>query len=282
MARQSLLRTPHCASALLRSSPLNSADRRLGVTSCRAKRHQEWSDVHVQFMVLPMAKHRLVGVTVLLVWCVGLLTYRSYLTTHSFTGGDKSSLGMVWNLFLAVVPLLWGVAYEAADARKCPALAAVFFLLWLLFLPNAPYLFTDLIHLHSSPDVPLWYLLATLMSCAGTGTLIGYLSLLHVQTIIEQKYGRKIGWVVAGGALMLCGFGIYLGRCLHWNSWDIFVHPFQLIRTVSGQVINPSAQPNPLAVTLVFGIGLIIGYVGVRVFSPFNRASDNAPPLISP
>ena len=221
----------------------------------------------ISVMGTSKAIQRLVGVTILLLWCVGLLSYRSYLTVHSFLSGDKSSLGLVWNLFLAVVPLLWSLAFQSAYAQKRPALATAFFLLWLLFLPNAPYLFTDLIHLHSSPQVPLWYLLAVLMSCAGTGTMIGYLSLIYVHTIIEQKYGQKVGWAVAGGSLILCGFGIYLGRCLHWNSWDIFVHPFQLIRTMGGQFVNPGAQPNPLAVTLVFGIGLIIGYVVFRIFS---------------
>ena len=221
------------------------------------------------------AKQRLVGVAMLLLWCVGLLTYRSYLTFHSFVNDDKSSLGLVWNLFLAVVPLLWSLAFQSANARKQPTWAAVFFFLWLLFLPNAPYLFTDLIHLHSSPYVPLWYLLAVLMSCAGTGTMIGYLSLIYVHAIIEQKYGQKIGWAVAVGSLLLCGFGIYLGRCLHWNSWDVFVHPFSLIRTIGGQFINPGTQPNPFAVTLVFGVGLIIGYVVFRIFcTSLNSGGD--------
>ena len=203
----------------------------------------------------------------LLLWCVGLLTYRSYLMFHSDLEGDKSSLGMVWNLFLAVVPLVWSLAFQSANTCKRPALAVVFFFLWLLFLPNAPYLITDLIHLHPSPYVPFWYLLAVLVSCAGTGTIIGYLSLIYVHTIIEQRYGQKFGWLVAAGSLILCGFGIYLGRCLHWNSWDVFIHPIQLLRTVSRQFVNPGSQPNPLAVTLVFGIGLIIGYLALRVIS---------------
>jgi len=210
----------------------------------------------------------------LLLWCVGLLTYRSYLTFHSSVVDDKSSLAFVWNLFLAVIPLLCSIAFRSANARKRPVLSAAFFFLWLLFLPNAPYIITDLIHLHSSPYVPLWYLLAVLMSCAGTGTLIGYLSLISIHTIIEQKYGQIQGWAVAAISLMLCGFGIYLGRCLHWNSWDVFVHPFQLVRTIGRQLINPSAQPNPFAVTLVFGVGLIIGYIALRSFSTDLLRSD--------
>ena len=218
-------------------------------------------------MRLTQAQQTISGVALLLLWCVGLLAYRSYLTPHTFVGGDKSTQGMVWNLFLAVVPLFWSFAFEAVSARRRPAWAAVFFFLWLLFLPNAPYLFTDVIHLHSSLYVPLWYSLAVFMSCAGTGTLLGYLSLLQVQTVVEQKFGKKTGWAVAAGSLMLCGFGIYLGRSLHWNSWDVFVHPASLFRTVAEHVAHPGTQPNPCAVTLVFGMGLIAGYIGLRVFS---------------
>ena len=218
-------------------------------------------------MRLTQAQQTISGIALLLLWCVGLLAYRSYLTPQAFVGGDKFTRGMLWNLFLAVVPLLWSLAFQAASARNRPASAASFFCLWLLFLPNAPYLFTDLIHLHSSPNVPLWYVLAVLMSCAGTGTLLGYLSLSQVHKVVEQKHGKKMGWTVAAGSLLLCGFGIYLGRSLHWNSWDVFVHPRQLLSTLAGQVIHPGGQPNPIAVTLVFGVGLMVGYIALRVLS---------------
>ena len=105
------------------------------------------------------------------------------------------------------------------------------------------------------------------MSCAGAGTILGYLSLLQVQAVIEQKHGKKAGWAVAVGALLLSGLGIYLGRCLHWNSWDIFTRPMQILKTVAGQFVNPGLQPHPLAVTLIFGVGLLIGYLVLRAHS---------------
>ncbi len=215
---------------------------------------------------------------VMLLWCVGLVACRSRLTLHSSIADDKSNLGMLWNLFLAVVPLFWSLAFRAASIRKRPIAAAVFFSLWLLFLPNAPYLLTDLIHLHPSPVVPLWYLLAVLMSCAGAGTILGYLSLIHVQAVIEQKYGKKTGWAVAVCSLLLCGFGIYLGRCLHWNSWDVFTHPAQMLGTIVRQFISPGSQPHPLAVTLVFGVGLLVGYLVLRVFP---ASSNKALPYLA-
>lgn len=207
----------------------------------------------------------------MLLWCFLLLAYRSHLATPSYgEDGEKSTRGLVWNLFLAVVPLLWSATFQAATARRRPGLAGVFFCLWLLFLPNAPYLLTDVLHLKPGADVPPWYLLAVLLSCAGTGTMLGYLSLMTVHGVVEIKYGKRAGWAIAAGSLLLCGFGIYLGRFLRQNSWDVFVHPLRLLKAVTGQ--SSHSGPQPLLVTLVFGTGLLIGYLVLRVFSAFVAA----------
>lgn len=210
----------------------------------------------------------------MLLWCLLLLAYRSHLAVHSYgENGEKSSRGLGWNLFLAVIPLMWSAAFQAATARKRSLLAAIFFFLWLLFLPNAPYLLTDVLHLKPGADVPLWYLLAVLLSCAGTGTLLGYFSLLTVHAVVEEEYGRRAGWTVAAGSLLLCGFGIYLGRFLHLNSWDVFVHPLRLLRAIAVHS-NPGSQPHPWIVTLVFGGGLLVGYLVLRVFSAFGPSNS--------
>ena len=203
----------------------------------------------------------------LLFWCAALLGYRLYC---SF---DRLAVALMWNLFLAVVPLFWSSAFQAANARGHRVLAGFCFALWLLFLPNAPYLLTDLIHLAPRPHfgVPLWYVLAMLLFCAGTGTLLGYLSLINVHLVVEQKFGKTAGWIVAGASLMLCGFGIYLGRFLRWNSWDAFTHPIQLLKAVIGQFIDAGPHPRPLDVTLIYGVGLIIGYLALRVVAASTR-----------
>lgn len=215
----------------------------------------------------------------MLLWCLLLLAYRSHLAVHSYgENGEKSTRGLVWNLFLAVVPLLWSAAFQAATARRRPILAGVFLFLRLLFLPNAPYLLTDVLHLKPGADVPLWYLLAVLLSCAGTGVLLGYFSLLTVHSVIEKKYGQRAGWAVAAESLLLCGFGIYLGRFLRFNSWDVIVHPLRLFRMIAAQG-NRGAQPHPIIVTLVFGSGLLIGYGVLCVFAasiPLSTASTSA------
>ncbi|BCM94382.1 hypothetical protein IAD21_06289 [Abditibacteriota bacterium] len=212
-------------------------------------------------MRLSLEKQRFTAVALLLLWCIVLITYRIHLAY------DWLAVGLLWNLFLATLPLLWSSAFRSAVERNRTIQAGLFFFLGLLFFPNAPYLLTDLIHLGPRPYVPLWYLMAMLLSCAGAGTLLGYLSLISVHTAIEQKWGKSTGWAVVTSSLMLCGFGIYLGRFLRVNSWDAFIHPLRLMKSMAGQFIDAGPHPHPLPVTLVFGIGLIIGYIGVRVLA---------------
>jgi len=216
-------------------------------------------------MKLSGEKQRLAAVGLLLLWCGALIAFRIYLSPDPPYDG-KSLPGLAWNLFLAVVPLAWSLAFRKAGARR-PLWAGFFFLLWLLFLPNAPYILTDLIHLAPRPGVPLWYVLAMLLSCAGTGTLLGYLSLLNVQSVIEVQFGKVAGWFVAVAALMLCGFGIYLGRFLRWNSWDALTHPLVLLRTIIGQFLDAEPHPHPVPVTVIFGTGLIVGYLALRAIA---------------
>ena len=209
-------------------------------------------------------KQRFALVAVLLLWCVLLIAYQM---TRGQIGLGRA---MVWNLFLALLPLLFGLAFRKCVQRENRFLTGVFFVLWLLFLPNAPYLLTDLVHLTSAYDphpAKLWSLLAMLLACAGTGTLLGYFSLLDVQQAIERKRGARDGWIVAVSSLMLCGFGIYLGRFLRWNSWDALLQPLRLAKVVAEKTFDFTAQPQPIVVTFVFGIGLILGYLALRVFA---------------
>ena len=222
--------------------------------------------MRVSSLNFPPATARLLVVAALLGWSLSLVLLRTYI------GHEGWSYGLLWNLFLAALPLLWSSTFKGAIARKHWIWASVSFVLWILFFPNAPYLLTDLIHLNSSPNIPEWYMLAMLLSCAATGTLIGYVSLMDVHAAIERRFGFYHGWLLAGCSLMLCGFGIYLGRFLRWNSWDALTRPLLFVRTVTGQFVDAGPHPHPVPVTLIFGGGLVIGYVALRVLTTRARA----------
>src|SRR3989442_1573733 len=75
------------------------------------------------------------------------------------------------NLALAWIPLFFSFAvyglYQRGTHRGVHFWLCAF--LWLIFLPNAPYIVTDLIHLHPRPPVPIWIDMMTIVSFAGTG-----------------------------------------------------------------------------------------------------------------
>src|SRR6185295_15605158 len=159
-------------------------------------------------------------------------------------------LFLIWNLFLAGIPLVASTFLRLARHWRLPLIIQAGCLgLWLLFLPNAPYILTDLLHLTAQSPAPAWYDLALLLSCAGTGLLVGYLSLIDVHDIVAASLGKAMGWLLALSSLFLSGFAIYLGRFLRWNSWDVLTRPTILFDIADG-VVHPASHSRTLAVTM--------------------------------
>lgn len=174
-----------------------------------------------------------------------------------------------WNLFLAWIPLLAAVAAWALQAganrprlRVTPLLA-----LWLLFFPNAPYILTDLIHLAPRDHVPLWYDLLLLLSYAWNGLILGFASLWIVQGLLQRWFGPVAGWAGAAAALLLGALGVYLGRFLRWNSWDLLTQPADILRHLLGAATNPTEHIRAVAVTLLLCGILGAMYVTIALLS---------------
>ena len=136
---------------------------------------------------------------------------------------------------------------------------------WLLFFPNAPYILTDFYHLEARPGVPLWYDLVLIVSCAWNGLMLAYASLSDMQRLVQQRLGFWPGWVFAAVALLLSGFGIYLGRYMRFNSWNVLTNPLTLFFDILNRVLHPFSFPGTWGVTLLFGVFLLLGYGTVRV-----------------
>ena len=201
---------------------------------------------------------RFVVVSMLLCWCVCMIAVRIERT------GSGYYAFLLANLFLAGVPLFFSTILRIADHWEVPwTIQLPILTLWLLFLPNAPYILTDILHLTRASHAPAWYDLALLLSCSGTGLLLGYLSLIDVQGIVGRAFGTACGWIFAVVSLVLSGFAIYLGRFLRWNSWDVLVDP-TLVFQLMGAMLRPWAHGRALGVTLIFGVILALGYITLR------------------
>ena len=202
---------------------------------------------------------RLAPYVALLLLSSALIAFRIHWT------GFITYLFLAWNLVLAAVPLGASTALRVGDRLGARPLFLLPLLgLWLLFLPNAPYILTDLLHLREKPPVPVWYDLGLLLACAGTGLAFAYRSLLDVEAVLERWVGRPVALALSVLALFLSGFGIYLGRFLRLNSWEAITDPVGVLGLIADRVIDPLAHPRTWGVTVLFGLLLSLGYAAVR------------------
>lgn len=174
---------------------------------------------------------------------------------------------LLWNLFLAWIPLMVALFAERAKGLMVVACGAV----WLLFLPNAPYLLTDLVHLSGHETNWVWYDLIMLLSFGLTGLLLGYVSLYAMQKLVTRRFGTAVGWVFAVGTLALTSFGIYLGRIERFNSWDVLFNPFDLLLTIWLRIRHPFDYPWTYALSAMLSALLVAVYIGLYSFSHSMR-----------
>lgn len=203
------------------------------------------------------AFYQLVGCSAL---AVAMLAGRVYLLR------SPSFIFLGWNLLLAWVPYacaLWATAAHARRPREWWRLALPA-ALWLAFFPNAPYILTDFIHLRSMEGAgPWWYNLGMLSSFAGAGLLLALHSLRAMQRLVSAFLGPAASWAFVAMAATLCGLGIYLGRVLRWNSWDLLLNPGPLLADVLQRAFHPSAHTQTLGVTVVFAALMLACYAAV-------------------
>jgi uncharacterized membrane protein len=195
------------------------------------------------------------------VLCVALVEYRIHRT------GDPFYRFLVWNLFLAWVPVGFAVLAHERARERFDVVVGALLVLWLLFFPNAPYMLTDFIHLGESRLVPVWYDALMLSSFAWTGLLLGFVSLYLVQLVTRRVAGPAWSWVVVAGALGLASFGVYLGRFVRVNSWDALIRPGSVAHVVRTELENPLQHPRLVAVLGALTAFLLVGYAVLYTFA---------------
>ena len=171
--------------------------------------------------------------------CIALVAAR---VVYSDSG---RRIDLIWNLFLAWIPFILAYIAHAISWRRIWLYLVIPFVafLWLIFFPNAPYMLTDLQDLaRTATDAPLWYDVIIVVWCSWTAMLLGVVSLYLMQDIILRTFGRFIGWVFVFVISALSSFGIYIGRFVRLNSWDILQNPGETAVNILGLVIDPSRR----------------------------------------
>jgi len=176
---------------------------------------------------------------------------------------------LVWNLFLAWIPFVLALAlYDCARRSATRATLVALGVTWLLFLPNAPYIATDVIWLGDLASGTHWHDPLLIAAAAGLGLVLGFLSLYLVQAVVAERLGHVAGWTVAMAALVLSGLGVYLGRYERWNSWEVVTEPSKIFNGLATGLLDPLAYPRPLALSAFFAVACCAAYA---VFYSFFR-----------
>jgi uncharacterized membrane protein len=174
--------------------------------------------------------------------------------------GEARFRFLLWNLFLALLPLLVGRIALLRPRRSGVVVALL--VVWLALFPNAPYLVTDLVHLtRAGSSAPLWFDLLLLLSFGVTGLLFAFRSLDDVLAWLCARLGHAVRLPALGGLCLLASFGIYLGRFLRWNSWDLLTSPRRVASSVVEILSGPKAF-SALGFSGLFAGFLVLAYWG--------------------
>jgi uncharacterized membrane protein len=196
------------------------------------------------------------------VGCLALLYGRRRL------GGSSGLDFLAWNLVLAWVPFLVSLVLYDVHRRGSGRVALIALgSIWLVFLPNAPYIITDFIHVGESLAVPVWYDAATIASFAGLGLALGFGSLFLVQHVVRSTLGTAAAWTGVVATLGLCSAGIYLGRVVRLNSWDVLVNPEAVGRAISTGLLDPYEHMHVFAGLVGLTGALLLAYVVLYTLS---------------
>ena len=167
--------------------------------------------------------------------------------THSFF-----YIFLVWNLFLAFVPFaitLYLSSKEKSNTYK------LFFVLgvWLLFLPNAPYIITDIIHLRLSELHMVWIDILLVISFAFCGILCYLYSIKDMKSILKNHFNEKWTNLLFHLLPFVTAFGVYLGRFMRYNSWDIIHQPINIMTDCVDYIIHPFSHLGAWGFITFFG-----------------------------
>lgn len=182
--------------------------------------------------------------------------------------GNSLFLFLVWNLVLAYIPyvLTHWLQQRPSWIRHKIKFAAVF-LIWLLFIPNSFYIITDLFHLSNVYVVPFWFDLAMILSFAWNGMVLGILSVRQMEKMIQAHASGKHELLFVYPIMWLNALGIYIGRYLRFNSWDVITNPFHLVADIVNVLCHPLQYKYAWGMILCFSVFLTLVYCTIKKIS---------------
>lgn len=195
---------------------------------------------------------------------------------QSAIDGDTSALmSVLWLMAIALIAL---VLSFILFKRKQNLRSVGWWLglaVFIAFLPNAPYLLTDIIHLiraTSSGQISPWAIVLVIIPIHVAAILLGmeaYVISLMNQGYYLKNHGAK-QYIFVGELIVhaLCAVGVYLGRFARLNSWELVTDPSNVLLTT----FDTLTAKRPALVMVVTFLGLTVLYwlmkqltIGVRL-----------------
>lgn len=175
---------------------------------------------------------------------------------------------LTWNLFLALVPyLITRFAVRNVSWIEKGWKFTLLFCAWLLFLPNSFYIITDLFHLEMASRIPLWFDLALIFSFAWNGILLGVVSIRQMEKMVRLNFPRVQEWQFVYPLMLLNAFGVYIGRYLRYNTWDVIANPFQLTQDIVYMLIHPVHYRFDWSMIFCYSVFMALIYLAVKRMS---------------
>ncbi|MBN3511921.1 DUF1361 domain-containing protein [Mycolicibacterium nivoides] len=172
---------------------------------------------------------------------------------------------LVWNLVLAWIPMVVAIAFDLVERRLWLLPLG---LAWLAFLPNAPYLVTDLVHLGEGYE--LWRHVLQYGFAAWTGILLGVVSLLLVHQRIDDEFGVFWGWLAAVLSVTACAVGVVIGRFQRWNSWDLVTQPDAVVAATFDWMRSPLSYVQSTGVAIAVAAFFGLAYLTIWALNGLN------------
>lgn len=178
-------------------------------------------------------------------------------------GETSAQLKVVWWIVLVLISI--GMSYLLFNRPR----SVRTFLWWLglvsfiAFLPNAPYVLTDIIHLIKGTrgsGIQIWLIALVFIPLHTVAILLGFEA--YVLSILNQAYYLKkkgnARFILPSELLIhaLSAIGIYLGRFVRLNSWDIATDPTSVLMIT----LNTLTTRRPAAVVFVTFVILTVLY----------------------
>ncbi len=182
----------------------------------------------------------------------------------ALASGDRTAqLKVIWWTALVLISLVMSIFLFKREKSRRTAVWWLSLIAFIAFLPNAPYVLTDIIHLikgTSSGALRVWVIALVFIPLHTSAILLGFeaytLSIINLAHYLKQKGNERLILPTELFIHALSAIGIYLGRFVRLNSWDLATDPTSVLATT----LNALTTKRPAAVVFVTFIILTVLY----------------------